>query len=342
MKILFGIQGTGNGHISRARIMATELEKYKNVKVQYLFSGREKEQLFDMEAFGHYWHRAGLTFITSNGQVDHMKTALKNNIFKFFYDIISLDLSEFDLIITDFEPIVAWAGKLKGKPVLGIGHQYAFGENTPLTGDTAFTRTLMKYFAPVKVGLGLHWHNYNENVLPPIIDTELTLKTKESKFIVYLPFENQQFITQILQQFPDKKFVQYAPTLSDQEIGNVSVRKTSLAFKNDLKSASGVICNSGFELISECLHLGLPILTKPLNGQMEQYSNALALQELNYATVVETLSKENLSHWFESKKTPKPRPLPNVAKAITELIVSGKWQEYHALNKRLWENTLVE
>ena len=39
MRILFGVQGTGNGHISRSRTLARAL-KSRGVAVDYLFSGR--------------------------------------------------------------------------------------------------------------------------------------------------------------------------------------------------------------------------------------------------------------------------------------------------------------
>jgi len=46
-KILYGVQGTGQGHISRARGVAEALKDY-DVDVTWLFSGRPKEKFFDM------------------------------------------------------------------------------------------------------------------------------------------------------------------------------------------------------------------------------------------------------------------------------------------------------
>ena len=63
MKILYGIQGTGNGHISRSRILAKELESC-GLSVDYLLSGRAKEKFFDMEIFGEFQHRQGFSFIS--------------------------------------------------------------------------------------------------------------------------------------------------------------------------------------------------------------------------------------------------------------------------------------
>ena len=69
MKILYGVQGTGNGHISRARMMAKHFAD-RNVEVDYLFSGRPAEQYFDMDCFGRYEIRHGLSFTTVDGRIN--------------------------------------------------------------------------------------------------------------------------------------------------------------------------------------------------------------------------------------------------------------------------------
>ncbi|MGJ8693225.1 MAG: MJ1255/VC2487 family glycosyltransferase [Thalassotalea sp.] len=338
MKILYGIQGTGNGHISRARVLANKLARYPNLEITYLFSGRAKKDFFDMEAFGDFLHVAGLTFISKNGKIDHFSTAKQNNLLRFYQDIKSLNVEQYDLVITDFEPVTAWAAKTKNKPVLGIGHQYAFGENTPLAGDNYFTRLIMRKFAPAKHSFGLHWHPYSDNILPPIIDTDIVSSNENKHVLVYLPFEDQTQVTAMLTQIPNVNFVQYSPDLSNQTKANVETRTTNyLGFKKDLVAASAVICNSGFELISECLHLGLPILTKPLNGQMEQHSNALALQQLQHATVVKALTLENIARWCQEQIKPNAKPLPDVAGAIAHAIVNNQWRDAKPLSAQLWQ-----
>lgn len=67
MKVLYGVQATGNGHITRARVMAPAL-KQAGVDVDYLFSGRPADELFDMELFGDYQTRRGLTFTWERAQ----------------------------------------------------------------------------------------------------------------------------------------------------------------------------------------------------------------------------------------------------------------------------------
>lgn len=336
MKILYGIQGTGNGHISRCRMMAKYLSK-TNFDVTYLISGREKEKLFDMDVFGNFLHRDGLTFVTNNGKIDTFASAKTNNIFKFISDIRNLDVSEYDLIITDFEPITAWAAKRAKKPTLAIGHQYAFGPGTPIEKETFIAKKILQHFAPADTEIGLHWSDFDENVLPPIVDASMQGSPTDDSIIVYLPFENQHNVISMLQQIPTHQFIMYSPLLNDSESLNVSIRKTSYqGFKRDLKKAAGVICNSGFELNSECIHLGIPILTKPIDGQMEQESNALAIKQLNYGLSTTILNQKTVIDWLKNRPSTSGQPYPDVAKKLVDWITSGMNESVEELSQTLW------
>ncbi len=341
MKILYGVQGTGNGHISRARMMARHL-KNRNIDVQFLFSGRPAENYFDMEVFGDYWLRDGLTFVTENGRINNIKTVLSAKPFSFIRDVKSLDLSPYDVIVTDFEPVTAWAGRVQGKPVVGIGHQYAFGySDVPQRGVDLRNRLVMRLFAPVRHRLGLHWHHFNAPIVPPIINPDEQLSAGErAHIVVYLPFENQHDVTRILQSLPQYNFIQYSPELSDGEAGNVQVRKTSLkGFKRDLCSAKGVICNAGFELISECLHMGLPALAKPVVGQSEQQGNAAALETLGLANVMNTMDTATLQNWLTSLSPKAPQHYPDVAGEICDWLLKGSWHDSSGLVESLWQKS---
>ncbi len=298
MKILYGVQGTGQGHISRARAMAAALADYP-VQVDWLFSGRDKRDLFDMEPFAEFLHRHGLTFATQGGRIRYRRTVMNSRPLQFLSDIRDLDLSHYDLVVTDFESVTAWAARLQGVPSVGIGHQYAFGGNAPVTGDSMMSRGLMRHFAPVQRGLGLHWFPYDPGILPPILDLTEQGNDSGDFFQVYLPFEDQQEVTCWLNQFGNYRFHQYSAQVEDGAVGNVLLRKANIkGFKKDLAACRGVICNSGFELLSECLQLGKAALTKPLAGQMEQLSNALALEKLGYAQTMPGLDSALLDQWL--------------------------------------------
>jgi len=336
MKILYGVQATGQGHISRARAMAAALARV-DIQVDWLFSGRARDKLFDMEPFSEFLHRRGLTFATRSGGISYLGTITGNNFPQFLRDTRSLGLTRYDAIVTDFEPVSAWAGKLTGIPTIGIGHQYAFGERTPVSGGNLLSRFIMRHFAPVDTALGLHWHPYANNILPPILDLPELPRQQGDHTLVYLPFEDQTAVTQWLQQFPRHGFRQYAAGLELQHSGNVQLHPTSIdAFKRDLASCRGVICNSGFELISECLQWRKPVLTKPLAGQMEQLSNARALRELGYAKTISTLCKSALQQWLEEPDRAPDLQFADVSTSLARWLNSGCFSSPEDLHQRLW------
>jgi uncharacterized protein (TIGR00661 family) len=339
MKILYGVQGTGQGHISRARAMAQALAPH-DVEVTWLFSGRRRQDLFDMDCFGEFEHRRGLTFVTRDGQIRPVATLAANNLVEFARDVRALQLEAFDLVVSDFEPVSAWAGRRAGVRTIGIGHQYAFGPRTPRAGQSWWAERLLAHFAPVSQPLGLHWHRYGSNVLPPILDLPALPLGSGQQVLVYLPFEDQDRVSELLQRLPQQTFVQYAPGLRDEQLANVTrCQPGTERFKAHLAGCRGVICNSGFELISECLHWGKPVLTRPLRGQMEQESNARALAELGYAQVATELTPQLLGQWLR-QLGPAPRlAFPDVAGALATWLASGAATEPAALVRDLWLQT---
>ena len=344
MKILYGVQGTGNGHLSRARMMARHLEN-RNVDVTYLFSGRPKDQYFDMEAFGDFICLQGFTFVTERGRIKYARTILQNNLFNFISDIRKLDLTDYDLILTDYEPVTAWAARFRSKPVIGIGHQYAFQRQIPVEGDNFLSRQILRHFAPGAVSLGIHWAPFDKGILPPIVDPELKsnleAQTTSRKILVYLPFEDQHEVAEMLQQIPGYDFYQYGPGLSDDKVGQVRLRQLCHSgFLEDLASSSAVICNAGFELVSESLQLGLQVLVRPVTGQTEQLSNALAVQELGIGRRMDTLSIKSIADWLDSldleTQLRVSASYPDVAGALVDWILEGDWEHSDRLTDELW------
>ncbi len=342
MKILYGVQATGNGHITRARAMSKHLTN-AGLDVDYIFSGRPRDEFFDMDEFGEWDCKQGLTFAYEAGNVKILKTLRQNNLGQLWRDINTLDLKPYDLIITDFEPITAWAAHKQKKTCLGLGHQYAFGHTIPRRGASFMSTTIMKYFAPASMSLGLHWHHFGQAILPPIAEThDSDLPVDQKKYVVYLGFEEKEDVLQLLEPFEDYLFVYYGPFPHYESYNNIQMKPLSRdGFKADLASAAGVICNAGFELSSEAIQLGKKLLVKPLHGQVEQLSNAKALEELDLAMTMDKLNKNVLADWlqnFEGKQV----IYPDVAKAIARWIAAGEWENSSALVQDLWSAVEAE
>lgn len=337
MKILYGIQGTGNGHISRSRVLARAL-KAQGINVDYIFSGRDKNGYFDMEDFGDYQTFKGMSFATFEGRIDFSETIKQAHILKLLKDVHRLDVSTYDLVLNDFEPISAWAAKLQHIPSMAISNQATYH----YLSSNLITNSLMKVYAPTKYKLGLYLYHFNQPVLPPIVAPEL-LHAKISTngtILTYLPFESLSEIKTLLMQFPAQSFICYHPEIKEEtQESNISFKKYSCEhFAHDLKNCNGIISNAGFSLISEALVLGKKLLVKPLKGQFEQTDNANYLKQLGLADIMETLSFKAIEQWLD-KPCHEGIQYPDVATAIAKWILKGDFSSIDRLSKQLWEQT---
>ncbi|MGR9087736.1 MAG: MJ1255/VC2487 family glycosyltransferase [Gammaproteobacteria bacterium] len=341
MKIFYGVQGTGNGHITRARMMAREFDA-AGIDVVYQFSGRPSSNYFEMEVFKDYRVRNGLSFHARDGEVSYLKTALETKPLTFIREVRALDLTGFDLIISDFEPVTSWAAKIQKKRVLGIGHQYAFAHKIPRAGTDPVAELLMKYFAPADIGLGLHWHHFGQPILPPIIDTPKKPDTiVENKIIVYLPFEDQNDVVRILSSFTNFDFHLFTSASVDHPYRHITCHSLSRdRFQKALYDAAGVISNAGFELASEALHLGKKILVKPLHSQMEQHSNAEALRLLGYGQVMDDIDEALIGRWLHIQ-TGVQVSYPNTARYLVQWIRDGMPKIEAETIEKIWSTVTV-
>lgn len=336
MRILYGVQATGNGHMARARALTPELRK-AGIQVDFVFSGRPREQLFTMDIFGDDYHCfRGLTFVTEKGRLKPLKTLLHNPVGRFLQDVRQLDVAAYDLVLSDFEPVTAWAAKLRGKPSMSISHQSAFDYAVPRVNGHYLSRTLMTLFAPTKHRIGLHWHHFNQPILPPLIEPQQPKAAIRHKILVYMGFEQLDDILALLTPFSHCQFVVYSAVAQPRQQGHIRIEPLShQRFHQDLLDCEGVISNAGFELASECLMLGKKLLVKPLHGQYEQLCNAEALQQLQRGQVMMSLDHNAVEHWLQ-QTAPAAISYPDVAAALAQWIKAGDYQNTGAL-QYLWQ-----
>lgn len=311
----------------------------RGVEVDYVFSGREPEKFFNMEPFGDYRCFRGMTLCWSDGRIDNLKTMLNNNLLSVMADIKQLDVDAYDLVITDFEPITAWAARLKNKASLGISHQYAFkSPQVPTAGHSLAGNMVLKHFAPAARALGFHWHHFNSPILPPLIGPmSYSLSSEAGKVVVYLPFEDRDRVVDFLGANQHAEFYYYCDVDAPSDEANIHLRPFGReSFQKDLASCEGVIANAGFGLLSESIQAGKKLLVKPLSGQMEQLSNAAAIEELEIGEVMSEFDQAQLQAWLDDE-SPSPCPYPDVADAIVQWIQSDFSFDEQELARRLWD-----
>jgi len=285
MKILFGIQSTGNGHLTRSAKVINKLIKY-GYQVDVLLSGNNSQVKFP---FPIKWNLRGLTFYyDGKGGIDYWKTFNELKFFQFLKDI-KLNLSEYSLIISDYEPITAWAAKMQERECIGISNQCSFlSKKIPrATKGDLLGELILKKFAPVTKPIGIHFDNYDDFIFTPILrDNLLNMDVKDQgHFTVYLPnFDMEHILTEIF-SIRSTKFEIFTNIKKPVYIKKNYIKPIDKsAFEESLRNCHGVITSGGFQTAVEALYLGKKLMVIPTPGQYEQQCNAVALDNLGVMT----------------------------------------------------------
>jgi uncharacterized protein (TIGR00661 family) len=304
MKILYAIQGTGNGHLSRARDIIPLLQN--KCEVDILVSGYQT----DVELpFPIKYRTNGLSFIFGKkGGVDLWNTYIKANSKRLLKEIKKLPVKEYDFVINDFEPVSAWACYLKKVPCIALSHQSAvLDKNAPKPKKRdLFGKFILKNYAPSSVKYGLHFSRYSKNIFTPVIRKEIREIEKSDKghYTVYLPAYEENKLIRILKEIPDVRWQVFSkrtnsPTIYD----NVEIHPiTNGEFIQSMASSRGVLCGAGFETPAEAMFLGKKLMVIPMNNQYEQQCNAAALKAMGVPVLKKLKLKnlEKIKDWVNS------------------------------------------
>lgn len=278
MRILYGINGTGNGHLTKSLQIIQEL-RTRNHQVDILISGSKSNIVLPPNII----KKKGFTFIYKNGSIDFIKTALSNNIIKFLLDL-KIDMRNYDKIITDFEPLTAWSSRIQKNQSIGISHQYAFAsDKCPRPGyKSGLSEFFIKHFAPVDLKIGLHFEKYDNFIYHPIIRNDI-IKSKPQNLdhiTVYLPTHDIQVLKQVFAKWNRKVHI-FTDVKKLENFKNLELIPLSLdTFTQSLTNCDLLITAGGFETPSEALFLKKKMIIIPIKGQYEQQCNAQALSQL--------------------------------------------------------------
>ncbi|MDX1906382.1 MAG: glycosyltransferase family protein [Bacteroidia bacterium] len=302
MRVLYGIQGTGNGHISRARDVIPALQRHCELDI--LISGTQSEVNLPYPVT---YRRKGASFLyNKKGGLDYFRTFTHNFRLTLMREITGLPVKQYDLIINDFEPVSAWAARWHGVPCISLGHQAAFlSGHTPRPEERdPLGEWILRSYAPSDSGIGFHFKSYDSFIRTPVIRQAVREQTPTDGgyYTVYLPAFNETRLFQLLHQFPGTEwqvFSRYAKAPFRDK--NVWVHPVdSKAFTDSLVHCTGIFTGAGFETPAEALYLGKKIFSVPIKGQYEQYCNAAALAEMGVPVAhrIDETFPEKMTQWL--------------------------------------------
>jgi len=309
--ILYGVNGEGSGHSTRAKEVISHLQQrgHKLHIVSFDRGLRNLSESFPVtEIFG-------LSLAYVNNRVRYKRT-VASNLLKAPRAARSLknlshlvDENKINLVITDFEPLSCHVGHRKRLPVIAIDNQHTI-TNASVTlprgfkRDVAATRLVTRMMTPhADAYLALSFFpapvkKRNTFLFPPIVRQEvLSATSKTGDYVLVYVTSPAKELAALLRQVRCK-FIAYGFVIESQE-GNVQFKKPSMdGFLRDLAGAKAVIANAGFSLVSEALHLGKPYLAIPVKNQFEQTFNAYYVDKLGYGAWWEGVGKEQIESFL--------------------------------------------
>jgi uncharacterized protein (TIGR00661 family) len=319
VNILYGVNGEGAGHSTRAREVLNHLVGCGH-KVHVVSFDRGLANLrndFEVtEIFG--WR---LTYV--NNQLRYRRT-LARNLLSARRTAASVSRLKrlveewnIDLVITDFEPLSCHVGHRKGLPVISIDNQHAL-TNTRVSypkkfrRDAAAAKMVIRLMVPrADAYLATSFFTaeitkHNTFLFPPILrDVVLKAQQREGEHVLVYVTSPAPALAKLLGTIRCP-FIAYGFGREGRD-GNILYKKPSLdGFLGDLVTSKALIANAGFSLVTEALHLAKPYLAVPVKHQFEQVFNAYWLEKLGYGAFWDELSKErvesflfNLGHYRE-------------------------------------------
>ncbi len=325
MRILYAIQGVGNGHITRAIELIPNFQKYADVDI--LISGRSQDKGVSLPFNVQYWFH-GITMILDNeGGIDFTETFKKNKLKRFFDEIRSLPIEEYDFVISDFEPVASWAAHMQNIPCYCIGNQHALLDAaTPIInrGDMISKFFINKY-APCNKSFPIHFKRYSSNIEYPIIRQSIRkLEPSNNKhYTVYLPSFSDDALISIFSQIKEIQWQIFSPNVTNRRtISNLSIIPLDQElFSFSLASCEGVVTNAGFGTTSEAIYFGKKLCVVPIKKQFEQLCNAKALTELGAHCIkhLNINSVDSIYEWIHQGQ-PVHISYPNNAEIIVNKI----------------------
>ncbi|MDO3694860.1 glycosyltransferase family protein [Wenyingzhuangia sp. chi5] len=325
MKVLYAIQGTGNGHLSRARDIVPILQK--KVDLDILVSGVQADVKLPFEI---KYQLQGMSFIFGKkGGVDLWKTVKNSDFNQFRKEMNKINIKQYDLVINDFEPLSAWAAKLNNIPCVSMSHQAAVkAKESPKPKKKDFIgERILKRYAPTDAYYGFHFKKYNSHIYTPVIRKEIRDLNPISGdyYTVYLPAYGDKKLIAFFNQFEETNWQVFSKhTKNAYKNGNVIIEPiNNTTFIKSFENCTGMICGAGFETPAEALYLKKKLLVIPMKNQYEQQCNAQALLELGVPVIKKLKNKhaQIVKEWINEEQFI-PVEYADETEEIIDLILS--------------------
>ena len=351
MQLLYGVVGEGMGHATRSRVVIEHLLG-RGHRIRVVVSGRAQRYLADV--FRDRDHIdvhgiEGFSLAIDGEGVDLSETILRNlemlpaklrrNLVT-YSEIVETGFTP-EAVVSDFESWAWCYGLNHMLPVVSIDNMHVLDRcehperiADPLDPDFVLARAAVKvklpgayhylvtsfFFPPVR--------KRRTTLVPPILRPQVVEAVPEpgEHVLVYQTAATNERLVPLLQRLPGT-FLVYGMDRAGAE-GNVTFRPFSdTGFLDDLRTARACIATGGFSLMSEAVHLGVPLLAVPLDGQFEQELNCRWLARMGYGRWTPGLEEDGVRRFLED--------VPRFAEALADYPRQGNGMVLACLDELL-------
>ena len=328
MKILFGVQTEGNGHITQC-IATKQYLQSQGIEVTTAFAAKKKRGLskYFTDEFNVIDYD-GFDFVFDNvGRVVIWKTILNNTfelprlIVSFIKICVIIQKEKPDAIFNYYEPLVGLTALFfKNIKYVSFGHQYAMDSviYPRINGyivQKLFLSIINKITSIRAKIVALSYYEFNDTTMivsPPILRAEsYSISDKKEDFVlVYLM--NEDMLPQLISQakkYPDIN-IQCFTKLTKQydELPNLKLfNLDGKLFQEKMKVCKSVVCSGGFETSAEAIYQNKPLLMIPMPNHYEQHANCNDAYLNSYAIYSESIDLSKIpkyqlgnKKWFDT------------------------------------------
>lgn len=317
MKILYAVQATGNGHISRAMQILPYLKQYGQVDL--FLSGNNAS--LSLEGNVKFRSKGLSLYYTKCGGLSYTKMFLKNNVLRVLKEARDLPVLSYDVVINDFDFITAESCRIYKKPSIHLGHQASFlSEKTPRPEVRSKVGELIyQNYCKTTHFLGFHFNSYDSFILPPVVKKEIIQAEPcdLGHITVYLPSYQRHCLESHFRYHRDVVFHWFLAGIKKPfREGNIIFYPIhNDLFTQSLASCHGLVTGGGFETPSEALYLGKKLLSIPIRDHYEQKCNAAALAQMGISTLSDADDPHfylQLDDWLQNAPTIRLNEVNNI------------------------------
>lgn len=324
MRILYGVTGEGMGHATRSRVILEGLLAAGH-QVRVVVSGRahaflqkcffEREGITIQEIHGLHLKYEGNALDFADSLMSNLKKAPHGLLWNVAaYSKVAEEGFDPEVVVSDFETWAYWYGLNHRLPVISIDNMQVINRchhTDEVTGGRTRDYLIAKMAVKIKIPGAYHYlvtsfffppvRKRRTTLVPPILRPEILAARREpgDHVLVYQTAASNEALVPILQKL-DCEFRVYGLGKDGQE-GNVRLCPFSQdGFVEDLRTARAVIAGGGFSLMGEAVHLHVPMLSVPIEGQYEQELNARYLAKFGYGAWARELDADTIVGFLDN------------------------------------------